>query len=109
MKSESAATTALNDNAVSAVKSTSKLHYTSVFGLLGSASCNILLETTPRGSMSLRVLLPLLIPAAAAFAQAGRGGAPAQPPLGLSPQPAIANVKPVRSCESLVMVVLPDT
>jgi feruloyl esterase len=36
---------------------------------------------------------------------AGRGGAPAQTP----PKPAIANVKPVRTCESLAGVALPNT
>ena len=47
----------------------------------------------------------------------GRGGAPqgagrgaaAQPPLGATPKPAIPNAKPVRSCESLAMVALPNT
>jgi len=40
----------------------------------------------------------------------GRGGAPALPPLMVTPpKPAIANVKPVRSCESLAMVALPNT
>jgi hypothetical protein len=39
-------------------------------------------------------------------AGAGRGGAP---PLGATPKPAIANAKPVRSCESLAMVALPNT
>ncbi|HEY2845568.1 MAG TPA: tannase/feruloyl esterase family alpha/beta hydrolase [Bryobacteraceae bacterium] len=37
----------------------------------------------------------------------GRGGAP--PPLGTAPKPAIPNAKPVRSCESLAMVALPNT
>jgi feruloyl esterase len=40
----------------------------------------------------------------------GRGGAPALPPLmETTPKPAIASVKPVRSCESLAMVALPNT
>src|SRR6266498_3984821 len=34
-------------------------------------------------------------------------GAP--PPLGSTPKPAIPNAKPVRTCESLAMVVLPNT
>src|ERR1051326_8339907 len=41
--------------------------------------------------------------------QGGRGGAPAAPPLGVTPKPAIANARPVRSCESLAMVALPNT
>jgi len=40
---------------------------------------------------------------------AGAGGFGAQPPLGTTPKPAIANVKPVRSCESLATVALPNT
>jgi hypothetical protein len=32
-----------------------------------------------------------------------------QPPLGTTPKPAIANAKPVRSCESLATVALPNT
>jgi hypothetical protein len=40
---------------------------------------------------------------------AGRGGFGVQPPLGVTPKPAIANAKPVRSCESLAMVALPNT
>ena len=39
----------------------------------------------------------------------GRGAAPAQPPLGITPKPAIPNAKPVRTCESLAMVALPNT
>ena len=62
--------------------------------------------------MHLRAFLPLL--AALALGQpaprnAGRGLAPPPPPLGVIPKPAIPNVKPVRSCESLAMVALPDT
>ena len=41
--------------------------------------------------------------------QAGPGGPAAAPPLGGTPKPAIANAKPVRSCESLAMVALPNT
>ncbi|HEV3334403.1 MAG TPA: tannase/feruloyl esterase family alpha/beta hydrolase [Bryobacteraceae bacterium] len=60
-----------------------------------------------------------LIIAAIAYGQGqggGRGGPPpagagfgAQPPLGATPKPAIANAKPVRSCESLATVALPNT
>ncbi len=40
----------------------------------------------------------------------GRGGAPAAPPLmQVRPKPVIANAKPVRSCESLASVALPNT
>jgi feruloyl esterase len=40
----------------------------------------------------------------------GRGGAPAGPPLlQARPKPVIANAKPVRSCESLASVALPNT
>src|SRR5215510_239592 len=40
----------------------------------------------------------------------GRGVAPPLPPLmQTAPKPAIANVKAVRSCESLAMVALPNT
>jgi hypothetical protein len=40
----------------------------------------------------------------------GRVGGPAPPPLmQTAPKPAIANAKPVRSCESLATVVLPNT
>ncbi len=40
----------------------------------------------------------------------GRGAAPALPPLMQTPpKPAIANAKPVRSCESLATVALPNT
>ena len=35
--------------------------------------------------------------------------AQAQPPLGATPKPAIANAKPVRSCESLATLALPNT
>jgi hypothetical protein len=53
-----------------------------------------------------------LILAAAAYGQpqgGGRGGFPPAPPLGSTPKPAVANAKPVRSCESLAMVALPNT
>ncbi len=40
----------------------------------------------------------------------GRGGAPAGPPLMQArPKPVVANAKPVRSCESLASVALPNT
>src|SRR5215471_964262 len=39
---------------------------------------------------------------------AGRG-APPGPPLGARPKPAVANAQPVRSCESLATVALPNT
>src|SRR5262245_21633954 len=50
--------------------------------------------------------------------QGGQGGPKGAPPagggrgvvpLGKIPKPAVPNVKPVRSCESLAMVALPDT
>ena len=65
--------------------------------------------------------IPLLFAAVAVYGQRGggngpRGGPPegrgsgaAQPPLGSTPKPAIPNAKPVRSCESLAMVALPNT
>jgi hypothetical protein len=46
-------------------------------------------------------------PQGAPPAGAGRGAA--QPPLGATPKPAIPNAKPVRSCESLAAVALPNT
>jgi len=39
----------------------------------------------------------------------GGAGFPAPPPLGSVPKPAIPNAKPVRTCESLAMVALPNT
>ena len=74
--------------------------------------------------MDRRLWIAALIPAAVAFAQGagggrgepqgtaaspGRGAAPAGPPLRATPKPAIPNVKPVRSCESLATVALPNT
>ena len=66
------------------------------------------------------MVFALLAAGAAAYGQGqgGRGGAPGGPPgggrgavvpLGITPKPAIPNVKPVRSCESLAMVALPNT
>ena len=49
-------------------------------------------------------LVAALVGAAVAFGQVA-----AQPPLGVTPKPAIPNAKPVRSCESLAMVALPNT
>src|SRR5579862_4602707 len=46
-------------------------------------------------------------PQGAPPAGAGRGAA--QPPLGATPKPVIPNAKPVRSCESLAAVALPNT
>ena len=51
----------------------------------------------------------MLFVAAVALGQVRRGAAPPQPPLGVTPKPAIANAKPARSCESLAMVTLPNT
>jgi feruloyl esterase len=42
-------------------------------------------------------------------AAAGAGRGAAQPPLGATPKPVIPNAKPVRSCESLAAVALPNT
>jgi len=59
-----------------------------------------------RGLLSLTLVLNLMT--VAIYGQAprgGRGGAPAQP----GPKPLIANAKPVRSCESLATVALPNT
>jgi feruloyl esterase len=39
----------------------------------------------------------------------GRGAAPQRPPLGTTPKQAIADVKPLRSCDSLARVGLPNT
>jgi hypothetical protein len=48
-------------------------------------------------------------PAGAPTTNQGRGRGAAPPPLGSTPKPAIPNAKPVRSCESLAMVALPNT
>ena len=56
-------------------------------------------------------LVALLMTVPMVFAQPPRGGGrgAAQPPLGSVPKPAVPNAKPVRSCESLAMVALPNT
>src|SRR5580658_4989248 len=71
------------------------------------------LGSTPMNRM---LIVATLIAAAAAYGQVqggGRGGPqggpPAAPPLGATPKPAVPNAKPVRSCESLAMIALPDT
>jgi hypothetical protein len=54
-----------------------------------------------------RILIAVtLVAGAAAYGQVGRGGTP---PLGATPKPAIPNARPVRTCESLAMVALPNT
>src|ERR1700676_4878406 len=55
------------------------------------------------------LLISGLIASAMAYAQVQGGGRGAVPPLGATPKPAIANAKPVRSCESLAAVALPNT
>jgi len=66
-----------------------------------------------RTVMNRMVPAALLGIAAVAYAQgqpAGRGGPQGGfPPMGTTPKPAIANVKAVRSCESLATVALPNT
>jgi len=47
--------------------------------------------------------------AATAQGQVQVGGRGAAPPADAVPRPAISNAKPVRSCESLAMVALPNT
>jgi feruloyl esterase len=60
-----------------------------------------------RSKMMNRTLIVVtLIAATAAYGQVGRGAAP---PLGATPKPAIPNAKPVRSCDSLAMLALPNT
>jgi hypothetical protein len=49
------------------------------------------------------------IVAALAQGQPGRGAPKAQPALGSTPKPAIPNAKPIKSCESLAMISLPNT
>jgi hypothetical protein len=61
--------------------------------------------------MNRRCCVAALIATAAAYSQpqgGARGGPPPAPPLGAIPRPAIANPKPVRSCESLAMLALPN-
>jgi Tannase and feruloyl esterase len=76
-----------------------------------------------RKAMSRTLTMALLIAATVVYGQGrrgggrgpqgappgGRGGFGAQPPMGTRPKAAIPNVKPVRSCESLAMVALPNT
>ena len=62
-----------------------------------------------------------LVATAAAYAQVRGGGGPEGPPpagvgrgnappaLGAAPKPAIRDAKPIRSCESLAAVALPNT
>ena len=50
-----------------------------------------------------------LLAAWVVYGQPPGGAFPPQPPLGTMPKPAIANAKPVRTCESLAMVALPHT
>jgi hypothetical protein len=59
-----------------------------------------------------RTLFPgILLAAALANGQGpgGRGAPPPAPPLGTIPKAAVPNAKPVRTCESLAMVPLPNT
>ena len=66
------------------------------------------------GSVSASIVVLLLAGGAAQEPQRGRGGPPAGgPPLAplmqTTPKPVVVNAKPVRSCESLASVVLPNT
>src|SRR5262245_22539071 len=76
------------------------------------------MKRTNRTTFAALSLVALMGAAAHGQGQVGRGGAPpaggpggpALPPLMQSaPKPAIANVKAVRSCESLASVMLPNT
>jgi hypothetical protein len=60
----------------------------------------------PRRIVLQALAAAMLIAAAMTPSQAQPG---AQPPLGTTPKPAIPNVKPARSCESLASVALPNT
>src|SRR5438105_10454989 len=55
------------------------------------------------------LLISGLIASAMTYAQVPGRGRGAVPSLGATPKPAIANAKPVRSCESLATVALPNT
>src|SRR5262249_31994719 len=55
------------------------------------------------------VLLSNLIVTLSIYAQGQRGGRGGAEPAQAPPKPLIANAKPVRSCESLAMVALPNT
>lgn len=59
--------------------------------------------------MRRRCFVIALMGVATAFGQPQAGGRGGVPPLGAIPKPAIANAKPVRSCESLAMIALPNT
>ena len=60
--------------------------------------------------ISMSMVAALVTAGAAQVPQGGRGGGPAGPALMLSPpKPLVANAKPVRSCESLASVALPNT
>src|SRR6185503_18125176 len=60
--------------------------------------------------VSASVVTLLVTAGAAQVPQGGRGGAPPGPSLMQTPpKPLIANAKPVRSCESLASVALPNT
>lgn len=67
---------------------------------------------TARMAMLSRALVLVVVTAATvsqAQGQRGPGRGPQGPPLGTTPKPAIAGAKPVRSCDTLAMVALPDT
>src|SRR5438552_7196521 len=72
----------------------------------------ILRSLSPILAMALLIVLVVMQSGAQ---QGGAKGAPpaggrgTPPPLGSTPEPAIPNAKPVRTCESLAMVALPNT
>ncbi|HEY7389423.1 MAG TPA: tannase/feruloyl esterase family alpha/beta hydrolase, partial [Bryobacteraceae bacterium] len=59
--------------------------------------------------MNRRCCVAALIAAAAAYSQPQGGARGGPPPLGSIPKPVVANPRPVRSCESLAMLALPNT
>ena len=73
------------------------------------------MPNTERPNNWSRVLATALLIATVTQVQGQRGAPPTrgfgfQPPLGTTPKPAVPNAKkPVRSCESLAMVALPNT
>src|SRR5215467_2705638 len=80
--------------------------------LIALLPCSILPHPHSRGRrmlMNRRLLPVLLIFITGASGQPGAEGAPPQPSLCVTPKPAIANLKPVRSCESLALITLPNT